>query len=62
MLLRSRPAVLSPQPVRHSRVAIDIETVGEMVRLTVTHDELKSEPEAAPSCRRREDCFRAARR
>jgi hypothetical protein len=25
---------------RHSRVAIDIETVGEMVRLTVTHDEL----------------------
>ncbi len=26
---------------RHSRVAIDIETVGEMVRLTVTHDELK---------------------
>jgi uncharacterized protein YndB with AHSA1/START domain len=27
--------------VKHSRVAIDIETVGEMVRLTVTHDELK---------------------
>jgi uncharacterized protein YndB with AHSA1/START domain len=25
----------------HSRVAIDIETVGSMVRLTVTHDELK---------------------
>ncbi len=26
----------------HSRVAIDIETVGEVVRLTITHDELKS--------------------
>jgi uncharacterized protein YndB with AHSA1/START domain len=26
---------------KHSRVAIDIETLGEMVRLTVTHDELK---------------------
>jgi uncharacterized protein YndB with AHSA1/START domain len=26
---------------KHSRVAIDIETVGEMVRLTVTHDQLK---------------------
>jgi uncharacterized protein YndB with AHSA1/START domain len=26
--------------VKHSRVAIDIESVGEMVRLTVTHDEL----------------------
>lgn len=25
---------------KHSRVAIDIDTVGEMVRLTVTHDEL----------------------
>lgn len=25
---------------KHSRVAIDIETVGEMVRMTVTHDEL----------------------
>jgi hypothetical protein len=25
---------------RHSRVAIDIETVGEMVRLTVARDEL----------------------
>jgi uncharacterized protein YndB with AHSA1/START domain len=25
---------------KHSRVAIDIETAGEMVRLTVTHDEL----------------------
>lgn len=25
---------------KHSRVAIDIETVGEMVRLTVTHDDL----------------------
>jgi uncharacterized protein YndB with AHSA1/START domain len=27
----------------HSRVAIDIETVGEMVRLTVTHDELTAD-------------------
>jgi uncharacterized protein YndB with AHSA1/START domain len=26
---------------KHSRVAIEIETIGEMVRLTVTHDELK---------------------
>ncbi len=26
---------------RHSRVAIDIEPVGEMVRLTVTHEDLK---------------------
>jgi uncharacterized protein YndB with AHSA1/START domain len=32
---------------RHSRMAIDIETVGEMVRLTVTHDEL------TPDMRRR---------
>lgn len=30
-------------PTRHSRLAIDIETVGEMVRLTVTHDELTPE-------------------
>lgn len=30
---------------RHSRVAIDIEVVGSMVRLTVTHDEL--DPETA---------------
>jgi uncharacterized protein YndB with AHSA1/START domain len=29
-------------PAEHSRAAIDIETVGEMVRLTVTHEELKS--------------------
>ena len=28
---------------KHSRVAIDIETVGAMVRLTVTHDELTPE-------------------
>jgi uncharacterized protein YndB with AHSA1/START domain len=28
---------------KHSRVVIDIETVGEMVRLTVTHDELTSD-------------------
>src|SRR5579872_4132127 len=26
---------------RHSRVAIDLETVGDMVRLTVTHDEFQ---------------------
>jgi uncharacterized protein YndB with AHSA1/START domain len=32
---------------RHSRMAIDIESVGEMVRLTVTHDEL------TPDMRRR---------
>jgi len=30
-------------PARHSRLAIEIETVGEMVRLTVTHDELTPE-------------------
>ena len=28
---------------KHSRVAIDIEAVGDMVRLTVTHDELTPE-------------------
>jgi uncharacterized protein YndB with AHSA1/START domain len=28
---------------KHSRVAMDIETVGEMVRLTVTHDELTAD-------------------
>jgi len=27
-------------PAKHSRVAIDIETVGEMVRVTVTHENL----------------------
>jgi len=32
-------------PARHSRVAIDIEPVADMVRMTVTHDEL--EPEMA---------------
>lgn len=32
-------------PSRHSRVAIDIEEVADMVRMTVTHDEL--EPEMA---------------
>ena len=31
----------------HSRVAINIEPVGEMVRLTVTHDELKPGSEMA---------------
>ena len=30
-------------PAKHSRVAIDMELVGEMVRLTVTHDELSPE-------------------
>src|SRR5882724_10556837 len=30
-------------PSRHSRLAIEIETVGEMVRLTVTHDQLSPE-------------------
>jgi uncharacterized protein YndB with AHSA1/START domain len=30
-------------PARHSRLAIDIEIVGEMVRLTVTHDDLTPE-------------------
>jgi uncharacterized protein YndB with AHSA1/START domain len=30
---------------RHSRVAIDIATVGKMVRLTVTHDQLTPEME-----------------
>jgi uncharacterized protein YndB with AHSA1/START domain len=28
---------------RHSRVTFDIETLGDMVRLTVTHDELDSD-------------------
>jgi len=28
---------------KHSRVAIDIETVGDMVRMTVTHEELSRE-------------------
>lgn len=35
------PPTLRTQP--SIRVAIDIETVGEMVRLTVTHDELTSD-------------------
>ena len=30
-------------PARHSRVAIDLEPVGEMVRLTVTHEELSAD-------------------
>ena len=30
---------------KHSRVTFDIETVGEMVRLTVTHDELDPDSE-----------------
>jgi uncharacterized protein YndB with AHSA1/START domain len=33
-------AVAAADKAKRSRVAIDIETVGEMVRLTVTHDEL----------------------
>lgn len=28
---------------KHTRVAIDIETVGEMVRVTITHDQLHAE-------------------
>jgi uncharacterized protein YndB with AHSA1/START domain len=35
------------QAAEHSRVAIDIESVGEMVRLTVVHDELKPGSEMA---------------
>jgi uncharacterized protein YndB with AHSA1/START domain len=31
------------EPARHSRVAIDLEPVGEMVRLTVTHEELSAD-------------------
>lgn len=30
-------------PAKHSRLAIDIETVGEMVRVTVTHDQLSDD-------------------
>jgi uncharacterized protein YndB with AHSA1/START domain len=30
-------------PAKYSRVAMDIETVGDMVRLTITHDELNPE-------------------
>jgi len=30
-------------PAKHSRLAVDIETVGDMVRLTVTHDELSAD-------------------
>jgi uncharacterized protein YndB with AHSA1/START domain len=36
-------------PAEHSRVAIEIETVGAMVRLTVTHDELKPGSDMAKS-------------
>ena len=36
-------AVAAADKAKHSRVAIDIETVGEMVRLTVIHDELTPE-------------------
>jgi uncharacterized protein YndB with AHSA1/START domain len=31
------------EPAKHSRLAIEIETVGAMVRLTVTHDDLTPE-------------------
>ncbi|GGC98800.1 SRPBCC family protein [Undibacterium terreum] len=34
---------------RHTRVAMDIETVGDMVRLTITHDQLNPETAAAIS-------------
>jgi uncharacterized protein YndB with AHSA1/START domain len=30
-------------PAKHSRVAIDLEQVGEMVRLTVTHEDLSAD-------------------
>ena len=36
---------------RHSRVAFDIEQVGEMVRLTITHDELEAGSEMDRSIR-----------
>ena len=36
-------AVAAADKAKHSRVAIDIETVGEMVRLTVIHDDLTPE-------------------
>ena len=36
---------------RHSRVAFDIEAVGEMVRLTVTHDDLEAGSEMDRSIR-----------
>ena len=32
--------IAAADKAKHSRVAIDIETVGDMVRLTVTHEEL----------------------
>ena len=35
------------EQAKHSRVAIDIETVADMVRLTVTHDDLKPGSEMA---------------
>jgi hypothetical protein len=43
---RRRPpasVVDAADATRHSRLAIDIETVGEMLRLTVMHDELTPE-------------------
>jgi uncharacterized protein YndB with AHSA1/START domain len=40
-------AVAAADKVKRSRVAIDIETVGEMVRVTVTHDELTPETRRA---------------
>jgi uncharacterized protein YndB with AHSA1/START domain len=36
-------AIAAADKSRHSRVAIDIEAVGDMVRLTVTHEELTPE-------------------
>jgi uncharacterized protein YndB with AHSA1/START domain len=35
--------VAAADKARHSRVAMDIETVGDMVRLTITHDQLSPE-------------------
>jgi uncharacterized protein YndB with AHSA1/START domain len=36
-------------PTRHSRVALEIEALGDMVRLTVTHDELQPDSDMARS-------------
>jgi uncharacterized protein YndB with AHSA1/START domain len=40
VLTRADPADAA-DVAKHTRVAIDVETVGDMVRLTVTHDEFK---------------------
>jgi uncharacterized protein YndB with AHSA1/START domain len=43
LVLTWAEAAAAADTSRHSRVAIDLEAVGEMVRLTVTHDELQPE-------------------